>query len=193
MASILSVSVTDEVATLVLDDASDLVIGERVHIAGTSPFIGTNRVDGSHLLTGVDLAADEVTIDAPTVDDLASTLTPGAVLSEVITWSTVEDLEIFLGTGTLAGDELTFAESCTDAANHWCYHRRRSSGYHDSPISSPEPNVTLGATILAGSYFRERGALDSIPSFQGFPMPTPVAGSLGQVLRLLRCNKPRIA
>ncbi len=192
MADVVSVSVTDEVATLVLDDASGLVVGQTVIVSGTEIYVGDHRVDGSHTLLSVDLAADEVTYHAHHVDDVASVLTPGAVLVDVVTWASVEDVEGFLDF-TAAGVELGYLELCVESANHWCYHRRLSSGYRDSPLSAPEPNVRAAVVLYAASLFRERGSVDSFQSFEGFNPGTPPVGSLGQILRLLRCNRPRIA
>lgn len=192
MAAVVSVTVSLEIATLVLDDASDLAVGERVQVYGTAAALGTNKVDGSHVLASVTLGTNTVTYPVNNVDDIATTLTPGAVLTETVTWADVEDLETFLDSGTLSGTELAWAEDCTAAANHWAYHRRLAAGFTDSPLFAPEANVRTAVVLMAAGLFRERGSVDSYQSFEGFSAGAPPVGALGQILRLLRCGRPTV-
>ena len=192
MPNVVSVSVTSDIASLVLDDVSDLAVGEHVHVYGTATALGTNKVDGAHLLATIDVGTLTVSYSVNNLDDIASTLTPGAVLVELVTWADVEDLETFLDSGTLAGTELAWAESVVGAANHWAYHRRRAAGYQDSPLTAPEENVRTAVVLYAASLFRERGAVDSFASFEGFATGAPPVGAIGQILRLLRVGRPAI-
>lgn len=185
MATILEASVTDKVSTLVLDDATGLVVGEHVHVYGT----GNPHIDGHHNLASVNLATDTVTY--PTGGPDVPVFEPaGAILVAQITWIDAADAQEFLGTVD-DPDELTYLESCVDAANEFAYQRRRAAGYNDSPVIVPNSAARMGTILYASALFREKGSIDSYQSFQDLPVVAPV-GSMGQVLRLLGVNRPAI-
>ena len=179
MATITSVSVTDDVASLTLDDATGLVAGEHVHVYGT----GYSKLDGHHNLDTVNLATNVVTYSVNNQDDLDPFTPVSAVLVEQVTWIDTDDVAEFLGE-TPTGADLTWLESCTDAANEFAWHRREAAGYDDSPLYVPHASVRLGTMLYAGALYRERGSVDSYQSFQDLPIAGPV-GSMGQIMRLL--------
>ena len=179
MASITSASCTDDVVSLTLDDATGLVAGEHVHVYGT----GYSKLDGHHDLTSVNLGTNVVTYDVNNQDDLAAFTPANAVLVSQVTWIDTDDVAEFLGE-TPTGADLTWLESCTDAANEFAWHRREAAGYHDNPTVAPHASVRLGAMLYAGALYRERGSIDSYQSFQDLPITGPI-GSMGQIMRLL--------
>lgn len=179
MATITSASCTDDVVSLTLDDATGLVAGEHVLVYGT----GYNKLDGHHILATVDLGTDVVTYNVNNRDDIAAFTPASAILVAEITWVDTDDVAEFLGE-TPTGADLTWLESCTDAANEFAWHRREAAGYHDSPIFVPNGSVRLGTMLYAGALYRERGSVDSYQSFQDIPITGPI-GSMGQIMRLL--------
>jgi len=179
MAIITSASCTDDVVSLTLDDATGLVAGEHVHVYGT----GYPKLDGHHDLASVDLGTDVVTYNVNNQDDIAAFTPAAAILVPEITWVDTDDVAEFLGE-TPAGDDLTWLESCTDAANEFAWHRREAAGYADNPTVAPHASVRLGTMLYAGALFRERGSIDSYQSFQDIPITAPI-GSMGQIMRLL--------
>ena len=179
MATITSASCTDDVVSLTLDDATGLVAGEHVHVYGT----GYNKLDGHHNLVSVDLGTDVVTYNVNNQDDIAAFTPASAILTSQVTWIDTDDAAEFLGE-TPTGADLTWLESCVDAANEFGWHRREAAGYHDSPLYVPNGSVRLGTMLYAGALFRERGSIDSYQSFQDIPITGPV-GSMGQIMRLL--------
>ena len=179
MATITSASCTDDVVSLTLDDATGLVAGEHVHIYGT----GYSKLDGHHDLVSVDLGTDVVTYNVNNQDDLAAFTPAAGVLASQVTWIDTDDVAEFLGE-TPTGVDLTWLESCTDAANEFAWHRREAAGYNDPPTAPPNSAVRLGTMLYAGALFRERGSVDSYQSFQDIPITGPV-GSMGQIMRLL--------
>jgi len=179
MATITSASCTDDVVSLTLDDATGLVAGEHVHVYGT----GYSKLDGHHNLVSVDLGTDVVTYNVNNQDDIAAFTPASAILTSQVTWIDTDDAAEFLGE-TPTGADLTWLESCVDAANEFAWHRREAAGYHDSPLYVPNGSVRLGTMLMAGALYRERGSIDSYQSFQDLPITGPV-GSMGQIMRLL--------
>ena len=175
----------NDVVTLTLDDATGLVVGEHVHVYNVG-----NQVDGGHILTGVNLATDKVTFNdnGQTFAEIAVT----GVLVEQVTWITLGDLELYIGTLT-DPDDTDFGDECVNAANDWAYGRRRAAGYKDNPTVTPSARVKQGTVMYAGALFREKGSPgDMFQSFQGAPIAAPVGG-MGQIMRLLGIGRPQVA
>jgi len=179
MATITSASCTDDVVSLTLDDATGLVAGEHVYVYGT----GYSKLDGRHTLVAVDLGTDVVTYNVNNQDNIAAFTPASAILTSQVTWIDTDDAAEFLGE-TPTGADLTWLESCVDAANEFGWHRRDAAGYDDSPLYVPNASVRLGTMLYAGALYRERGSVDSYQSFQDIPITGPV-GSMGQIMRLL--------
>ena len=185
MANITTASVTDKVATVVLDDATGFVIGEHVYIFG----VGKTKIDGHHQLDTVNLGTDTVTFSTGGPD--VAEITPvGAQKVAEVTWIDADDAQEFLGTVD-DPDELTFLGTCVAAANDWAFRRREAAGYRDNPTAVPNGSVKMGVILYAGALFREKGSVDSFQSFEAMPTPSPT-GSMGQIMRLLGIGRARI-
>jgi len=187
MANILTIACTDDVVTLVLDDATNLVVGEHVTIFNT----GYNKLDGVHTLLSVTLATDTVTYAVNNQDDIETTSVSGAVLSAEVTWIDADDVEVFLGIATATANDTAFLEEVVSAANCFAYRRRYEAGYNDSPTASPCPSAKMGTILYAASLYRERGSVDSFQSYDAMSMPQPSL-SMGRVLQLLGVGRPQI-
>jgi len=185
MASITTAEVTGKVATLVLDDASGLAVGEPVLVYGT----GNVDIDGRQTLDTVDTDTDTVTYrtTGPDVEQITPT---GAVLVTSVTWITSTDVELFVGAVEADTDEADYLDLCTAAANDWCYRRRETAGYSDNPSLVPGAAPKQGTILYAGSLFRQKGSLDNFQSFEAMPTPAPV-GSMGEIMRLLGIGRAR--
>lgn len=185
MANITTASVTDGVATVVVDDATGFVIGEHVYVFG----VGNVHIDGHHQLSTVNLGTNTVTYSTGG-QDVAEITPVGAQMVAEVTWIDEDDAQEFLGTVD-DPDELTFLGSCVGAANDWAFRRREAAGYTDNPTAVPNRSVRYGVILFAAGLFREKGSLDSFQSFEAMPTPSPT-GSMGQIMRLLGIGRARI-
>jgi hypothetical protein len=182
--SVTKASLTDDVARLVLADVDGIESGTPVKVAGIGhPF------DGNFNITGVDYEALWVEYDKNHVNVLEDTVT--GQLEILVNWIDDNDVENFLGVAPATEGDGDFLSGCTDASNKWCFERRRKSGYCDLPNAVPGADVKMGAVLYAASLYRERGSVDSFASFQDMGSVAPI-GNLGQILRLLGCNRPRV-
>ena len=66
------------------------------------------------------------------------------------------------------------------------------SGYIDSLTVVPSQDVFLATQMLGGSYYRQRGSIDSFASFQNMGV-TPVMGLNGMIRQLLGIDRPQVA
>jgi hypothetical protein len=188
MANILTIACTDNVVTLVLDDATGLVVGETVTIFNT----GYKKLDGVHVLLSVNLGTDTVTYEVKgNQDDIVTTSVSGAVLSAEVTWIDADDVEVFLGIATATANDTAFLAEVVSAANCFAFRRRYEAGYKDSPTASPCPSAKMGTVLYASSLYRERGSVDSFQSYDAMSMPQPSL-SMGRVLQLLGVGRPQI-
>jgi len=186
MATINTASRTDDVATLVLDDATGLVAGERVVVYGLN-----NKLDGQHTLLTVDLGTNTVTYDDKG-DDVAAFTPANGILVETITWIDADDVKVWLGIDSATANDTLFLEDyVVGAANDFAYRRRVEAGYIDNPTVAPHADVKLGTVMYAAIQYRTRGSVDGYASFNDMGTVTPI-GSLGQVLQLLGCGRPQI-
>jgi hypothetical protein len=114
-----------------------------------------------------------------------------AVLALQTTWINDAYVATLLGF-TPTGVDAVYLSECVHAAGDWAWRKRQEAGYtSDHPNVSPGADARLGTGLYALSLFRERGSVDSFQSFQD--MPTPGWGSLGQIMKLLGINKPKVA
>ena len=186
MATITTASRTDDVATLVLDDATGLVAGEHVWVYGLN-----HKLDGHHVLLTVDLGTNTVTYDDKG-DDVAAFTPANGLLIEEITWIDEDDVQVWLGIDLATANDTAFLEFCVAAANDFCYRRRHNAGYYDNPTVAPHGDVKLGTIMYAAIQYRTRGSVDGYASFDTMGTVTPI-GSMGQVLQLLGCGRPQVA
>lgn len=185
MAAVTSASRTDNVATLVLDSATGLVVGEHCHVYNVG-----NQLDGHHILLTVDTGTNTVTY-ADNGDDVAAYTPANGVLVAEVTWIDTDDVEVWLGIDTAtANDTAWLTNYCVPAANEFCYRRRRNAGYVDNPTVAPNAAAKQGAIMYAAIQYRTRGSVDGYSSFQD--MGTAPIGTLGQVLQLLGCGRPQV-
>lgn len=189
MAQILTIEATDDVVTLGLDDAANLVVGEHVTVYNT----GYNKIDGGHILTAVNLGTDIVQYTVNNLDDIALTniSARGATLVEQVTWIDADDVQVFLGIAAATANDTAFLAEVVDAANSFAYRRRHEAGYHDSPLVAPGAAAKMGTVLYAASLYRERGSVDSFQSFDSMSMPQPSL-TMGRILQLLGVGRPQI-
>jgi hypothetical protein len=188
MATITTLSCTDDLVTAVLDDASTLVPGEYVTIFGT----GYNKIDGVRLLITVDTDTDTVTFASQNnQDDVAEYNPPNAVLTARVTWIDDDDVTEWLGIAAATANDEAFIGTCVDAANCYAYRVRYEAGYKDNPVVSPCPSSKLGTTMYAATLYRERGSVDSFASFDQLGTAVPF-GSMGRIKQLLGVGRPQV-
>jgi len=186
VATITTASRTNNVATLVLDDATGLVAGEHVWVYGLN-----HKLDGHHVLLTVDLGTNTVTYDDKG-DDVAAFTPANGLLIEEITWIDEDDVQVWLGIDLATANDTAFLEFCVAAANDFCYRRRHNAGYYDNPTVAPHGDVKLVTIMYAAIQYRTRGSVDGYASFDTMGTVTPI-GSMGQVLQLLGCGRPQVA
>lgn len=184
---ITTASLTDNVVSLTLADATGLVAGEHVIVYNVG-----QHFDGHQQLISVDLGTDVVTYHhgGP---DVAEFSPVGAVLTTEVTWADTDDVNEFLGIATATANDTAFLESCTNAANSFCYRRRKEAGYVDNPTIVPDPAAKLAVVIYASSLYRERGSIDGFQSFSDMSVAVTPSFTMGRVLQLLGCGRPQVA
>lgn len=186
-AKLLSNVVTLTVATL-----DQLRVGYHVTVQG----IG-QHFDGNHVLTGaITTTVGTVTTYTVTYAQNHANIAEADVdgrITPVCTWISDSDVTDFLGFLPDSEPDIAWLAVCTETANDWCATRRAENDYADLLDHVPSPKVQLGTVLYAAGLFRERGSIDSFSSFQEMPMPSSLAGSMGQINRLLGLMKPRVA
>lgn len=183
--SVVAASLTDDVARLTLANVIGLEAGYTVRVAGVG-----QHYDGHHELTAVDTTELWVEFDKNHNGDIPEADVTG-LLEVIVTWADDAAVIGFLGVDPASEADADYLTSCTEAANTWVYMRRAKSGYVDLPNAVPGSDVKLGVVLYAGALYRERGSVDSFASFQDMPTIAPV-GTMGQIMRLIACNRPRV-
>jgi hypothetical protein len=120
---------------------------------------------------------------------LAGTLT----FTETITWTTSALVLSWLGIDVATANDTAFVTKCVNAANYWCFRKRREAGYTDSQSTVPSPDVELGTTMYAATLYRERGTSgDAYGAFDGMGnLAQPV--TLHRIMQLLGCGRAQVA
>lgn len=173
------------VVTLGMVTVAGLRAGYSVHVEGLgAPF------DGNHTLTDVD--ADTVTVTYAKNHANHPEADVWGQLNITVTWCDTSDVTDFLGVAPAEAVDVDYLETCTDAANVWCWDRRAAAGYTDVPSVAPSHKVKLGAVIKSAELYRQRGSIDGYSSFQALDAVAPVASNV-EILRLLGINKPSVA
>ena len=185
--TVTNIAATSGVFTLTLSDVNGILVGSIVDIGGlpTAAWNTTNET-----VTAVNTTAKTIQYTHGSF-----TITSQAVWGQVhleTTWAAVGDVENFLGF-TATGDELTFLERCTDAANDRCWYYRARAGYQDHPNVAPGSDVKLAVILYAASAYRERGSVDSFASFDSMVVGAAPNATLGRILQLLGCKRPQVA
>lgn len=108
------------------------------------------------------------------------------------TWIDDEDVAAWLRLDDYETGDDPVLVAATAAANEFAYRRRQAAGYTDEEDEAPNAAAALGATIYAGTLYREAGSVDQFASYEQMGS-APVGGGLGQIMRLLGVNRPRVA
>ena len=181
-----SITATSGVFTLTLSDVNGIMAGSIVDVGGL-PTASWNSLNQA--VTSVDSTAKTITYTKGNFT-IASQTVCGQVHLET-TWASSTDVEIWLGFDA-TGDDQTFLDTCTDAANDRCWQYRARAGYQDHPNVSPSSDCKLAVIMYAAQLFRLRGAVDGYASFDQQSFGAVPGQSLGQILALLGCKRPQV-
>lgn len=190
-------ALTANVVTLTVDAIGGLRVGYKVNVQGVDT-PAQPHFDGVHTLTGVITTvvngADVYTVTyAKNHNGNIPAYDCAGYARIVCQWIDTPDVEDWLGVPPATQADEDFLAACIDAANQWAWDRRQSAGYiADLANVAPTESVKLGTVMYAATNYRERATVDSFTSFQDLG-GTAQVGSIGQILRLLGCNRPRVA
>ena len=196
----------DDYAVIQTLEATDITIGQTIVVAGVG-----NNFDATYIVqavptfgfVGIGVQGDflfdyEVTITNQLLvksnfDNYPRSSATGTVTwTQSCSWTTVANVQEFLGISSATANDTAFLTTCVSAANAWCFRRRVSAGYHDNLTSAPDGSVLLGTTLYAAGLYRERGTTgDSYASFQD--MSGPPLMTLGRVNQLLGVKRSQCA
>lgn len=196
----------DDVAVLTTLEGTEITTGASVVVATVG-----NSMDGTqtvisvepYAFTGVDSYGD-LTFDYDVIrpnqvlfkntgSDLGRQAVTAGTISwtPVCTWINANDVADWLGLDYTDERDTAFLDVCVSAANAFAYRRRKAARYSDSLSLVPDGAAKLGTIQYAAALFREKGSVDSFQSFDAMQMTAPT-GSMGQILRLLGCNRAAI-
>ena len=196
----------DDYAVIQTLEATDITIGQTIVVAGVgNNFDATYIVQAvpTFLFVGIGVQGDflfdyEVTITnqllvTSNFDNYQRTSATGTVTwTQSCSWTTVANVQEFLGISSATANDTAFLTTCVSAANAWCFRRRVQAGYHDSLTTVPDSSVLLGTTLYAAGLYRERGTTgDSYASFGD--MSGPPLMTLGRVNQLLGVKRSQCA
>jgi len=196
----------DGIAVFQTLENTDITIGQTIVVASVgNGFNGTFIVQAipTFYFVGVGIQGDyEYDYDATIVNQLLvinagdnvnrDTATGTITWTQSCTWTTVANVQEFLGIASATANDTAFLTTCVAAANSWCFRRRVSAGYHDNLTTPPDGAVLLGTTLYAAGCYRERGTTgDSYASFQD--MSGPPLMTLGRVNQLLGVKRSQVA
>ena len=196
----------DDYAVIQTLEATDITIGQTIVVAGVgNDFNATYIVQAvpTFLFVGIGAQGDflfdyDVTITNQLLvksnfDNYQRTSATGTVTwTQSCSWTTVANVQEFLGISSATANDTAFLTTCVAAANAWCFRRRVQAGYHDSLTTVPDGSVLLGTTLYAAGLYRERGTTgDSYASFQD--MSGPPLMTLGRVNQLLGVKRSQCA
>jgi hypothetical protein len=187
-------------------EATEIGIGQSITVAGTTGFNGTFTVlavpvysyqgvdDEGDWVYDYDILIENQLLVASAGSDVARDAMAGTITwTETCTWIVAADVLSWLGISVATANDTTFVGVCTDAANAWAYKARKMAGYQAESLTTvPSSAVKLGVTMLAASYYRERGSVDSYASFQDMAITAPT-GTMGQIMRLLGIRRSQVA
>lgn len=184
---IITASGASSTATLVLDTVDGLEVNEGIRVYLT----GNNKIDGNHTIATITTATKTITYATPSIGTVAEFSPANAGLMPLITWATIGDVETFLGIAAATANDSDYLAVCVEAANEFCWRRRKTAGYTDSTAILPNPAVRQAAVLYAAGLYRERGSVDSFQSYDAMTMPQP-SMSMGRVLQLLGVGRPQV-
>ena len=184
--TVTAIEATSGVFTLTLDDVNGILVGSRVDIGGL-PTPSWNVL--SEEITAVDATNKTITYSHGNFTT-ASTEVWGQVHIETL-WASSADVELWLGFDATGNDQ-TFLDLCTDAANDRCWYYRARAGYQDHPNVAPGTDARTAVIMYAAQLFRQRGAVDSYASFDQQSFGAIPGQTLGVILALLGCKRPQV-
>lgn len=187
-----------------IEPGQEIVLGSLGHgLNGTHTvlfcpqylFTGVDGTTGEWLYNYEVPVANQVLFYDENADLEWSTAVPTGTLtwSQTCTWTTVAQVQEWLGIDSATANDTAFLTKCISAANAFCYRRRVEAGYlQDSLTVSPGGDVTLGTIMYGATLYRERGSVDSFASFDAMGSPV-IPSTMGRILQLLGCNRPQVA
>jgi hypothetical protein len=196
----------DGIAVFQTLENTDITIGQTIAVSSVgNGFNGTFIVQAipTFYFHGVGPQGDyEYDYDATILNQLLvmnagdnvnrDTATGTITWTQSCTWTTVANVQEFLGIASATANDTAFITTCVAAGNAWCFRRRVSAGYHDNLTTPPDGSVLLGTTLYAAGLYRERGTTgDSYASFQD--MSGPPLMTLGRVNQLLGVKRSQVA
>jgi hypothetical protein len=196
----------DGIAVFQTLENTDITIGQTIVVASVgNGFNGTFIVQAipTFYFHGVGIQGDyEYDYDVTILNQLLvinagtnvnrDTATGTVTWTQTCSWTTVANVQEFLGIASATANDTAFITTCVAAANAWCFKRRVQAGYHDSLTTVPDGSVLLGTTLYAAGLYRERGTTgDSYASFQD--MSGPPLMTLGRVNQLLGVKRSQVA
>ena len=184
--TVTAIEATSGVFTLTLDDVNGILVGSRVDIGGL-PTPAWNVL--SEEITAVDATTKTIQYSHGNFT-IASTEVWGQVHIETL-WASSADVELWLGFDATGNDQ-TFLDLCTDAANDRCWYYRARAGYQDHPNVAPGTDARTAVIMYAAQLFRQRGAVDSYASFDQQSFGAIPGQTLGIILQLLGCKRPQV-
>ena len=197
----------DDYAVVQTLEPTDVGTGQVVTVASVAGFNGAVTVQAVpvHLYLGVNDEGDwlfdpeiilpnQLLFYSAGADVAREAVIPAGTLTwdPVCTWASDQDVLDWLGIDPATPNDEAFVTVATNAANAYAYRRRREAGYFDSLTVVPGPDVLLGTVLAAGSYYRERGSVDSFSSFSDMGGQVPF-GTSGQINKLLGVNRAQVA
>ena len=196
----------DNYAVIQTLESTDITVGQTIVVTGVgNDFDATYIVQAipTYYFVGVDSQGDfeynyEITLQNQLLvkssfsDYQRSAATGTVTWTQSCTWTTVANVQEFLGIASATANDTAFLTTCVAAANAWCFKRRVQAGYHDSLTTVPDGSVLLGTTLYASGLYRERGTTgDSYASYGD--MSGPPLMTLGRVNQLLGVKRSQVA
>lgn len=197
---------TSNFAVVQLLEDAPVNVGDSITVAGvdatfngtytvysTEPYYLAEVSDEGDLVFNYDIIYTNQLIYQKTAADVARVASSGTVTyQQHSTWIDAQDVLDWLGIDPATQNDQDFVDTCTDAANDWCWNRRREAGYHDSLTVVPNHSVFLGTVMYAATLYRERGSVDSFASFTELGAVGPTL-TLGRIYQLLGVNRSQVA
>jgi hypothetical protein len=199
----------DNYAVVQTLENTDIAIGESITLSGLGHglngtytvyalpqylYIGTDTEGNIELDANQPLPNQVMFYDADTALDRTAAIPPGSlVYTQTCTWVTSAQVQLWLGLTSPTADESTFLAQCVSAGNQVAYRRRQEAGYFDALATSPSGDCTLGAIMLSGAYYRQRGSIDQFASFDQMGQAITTNAFTPMVKQLLGIDRPAVA
>jgi hypothetical protein len=199
----------DNYAVVQTLEATDIALGESITLAGLGhglngthtvyalplyEFIGVDTEGDIELNANMPIPNQVMFYDADADLERAAAIPPGTLTyTQTCTWVTSAQVQLWLGLTSLTNDESTFLAQCVSAGCQVAYRRRQEAGYFDALATSPSGDCTLGAIMLCGAYYRQRGSIDQFASFDQMGQAITTNAFTPMVKQLLGVDRPAVA